>query len=549
MKIFQSATLSADPIQNLDAVTKQYVDAALTTGVASGGLFFTDISPSATGIVGNKQFVPGTTPANRVIFEGIADTNNVRVTLFAEGPSSFYSPTIIVSTVPPQVGGAITATLVEDPSDKRAFTATVDLIGITADTVVTATSSTNATAVATIRRADAGPEIVSLTIGALPGGQTEAKQGDVVTVSGSAPNETVYAEIMSGLAANALSVLVVGAVDSAGAGFKTLTGTFTVSSASGLQAVQARARNTLGTFGSPFTSTNQITLSQIYPIIGARTVTYPASQSAVKNAESATVSATVTNFDTIAYTSSADLVVTAATTYSAAKTVTRASGTYVYGVNNYTITATRTANGAVTTASAAITISNAAPTAAITISGNPARLQSSAIGQNYTVTVTSNQRLNTAPVITPTSGTFVGSWAGGPTAWTRVLRITDADTKGGQTFTATLTNLANVGGSVITSGAAYIVGGFTTRTITFPAFARFAPIGTSVTDITRVSASYTGAAALTRYADTGDYFQGFTIVNSSGVYDPTGTHLYISDASYAGSNTTGTLQLDVVEAA
>lgn len=549
MKIFQNATLSADPVENFDAVTKQYVDSIVVTGVATGGLFFTNISPTSTGIVGSKQYVGNTTPSNKVILEGTSDTNNVRVTLFAEGPSSFYSPTVTVTTVPPQAGGPIVATLVEDANDKRAFTATVDLVGITADTVVTASSSTNAVASATIRRAQAGPEVATLVIGTLPGGQTEAKQGDVVPVTGTVPNTATYAEVISGLAANALSVLTVGAADSAGAGFKTITGTFVVSSASGLQSIQARARNALGTFGGPFTSTNQITLSQVYPIIGARTITYPATQSGLKGTESATVAATVTNFDTISYTSSADLTVTAPTAYAASKTVTRAGGTYVYGVNNYTITATRTSNGAVTTATAAVTIANAAPTAAITITGNPARLQSSPAGQNYTVTVTANQRLNAAPDITPSSGTFTGSWTGGPTAWTRTLRILDTDPKGAQTFTASLTNLANVNGTTLTAGGTYTVGGFPTRTITFPAFARFAPIGTSVTDITKVTSSYTGAAALTRYTDTGDYFQGFTIVDSAGNYDPTGTHLYISDAAFAGSNTTGTLQLDITEAA
>ena len=57
MKIFQHATLTSDPTQAMDAVTKQYVDQAVQTGVggaAQGGLFFTDVSPTTTGIVGSK---------------------------------------------------------------------------------------------------------------------------------------------------------------------------------------------------------------------------------------------------------------------------------------------------------------------------------------------------------------------------------------------------------------------------------------------------------------------------------------------------------------
>lgn len=552
MKIFQNATLTADPVQAFDAVTKQYVDAAVQAGsggVVTGGVFITNISPTSTGIVGSKVYEPNTVPANKVISEATTDTDNVRVTVFAEGGGAFYSPVITITTEPPQAGGPIIATLTEDPNDKRAFTGFADLVGITEDTVITASSSTNGVDTAVIHRAVAGPVVDFITIGALPGTQTEAKAGDVISITGRVANSATYAEIIAGGAAQSLSSLSVGAADSFGTGFKAITGTFVVSNASGVQSITARARNALGTFGDALSSSNSITLNQTYPSIGARSIAYPATQSGIKDSESATVTATVTNADTVAYTSSADLSVANPSTYAAAKTVTRVGGTYVYGTNNYTITATKASNGAVTTASAAVTIAHAAPTAAITIAGNPTRLQSSVAGQNYTITVTANQRLNSAPNITPSSGTFQGSWTGSGTTWTRVLRVTDADAKGPQTFTASLNNLANVVGTTLTAGGAYTVGGFPTRTITFPAFARFAAIGTTVGDFTKVTASYTGAAALTRYADTADHFQGFSIVNASGEYDPNGGYLFISDAAFAGSNTTGTLQLDIAEAA
>lgn len=552
MKIFQNATLSADPVQNMDAVTKQYVDQTVqsaTGAIASAGLFFTNISPTSTGIVGSKQYVPNTVPANKVITEGTTDTNNVTVTLFVEGGASFYSPTVTIVTDPPQAGGNISATITEDTYDKRAFTATAALTNITEDTLVTATSSTGAVATCTIIRAVAGPDVNFITIGSLPGSQTEAKAGDVISITGRVPNDATYAEIIAGGAAASLVVLTVGAADSFGTGFKEISGSFTVSNLSGLQGITARARNALGTFGNNVASTNQITLNQTYPTIGARTITYPATQSGLKGSETATVAATITNYDSVVYSTSADLSVTAPTTYGASKTVTRVGGTYSYGVNNYTITATKASNGAVSTATAAITIADAAPTAAITISGSPTRLRSSPTGQDYTITVTASQRLNTAPSITPSSGTFQGSWSGSGTTWTRVLRIVDSDPKGAQTFTASLTNLANVNGTTLTAGGTYTVGGFPTRTITFAAFERYHAIGTTVVDITKVTASYTGASVLTRYADTDSHFQGFTIVDAAGNYDPTGGYLFISDEAFANSNTTGTLQLDVTEAA
>ncbi len=36
MKIFQNVTLSADPVQSMDAVTKQYVDNTVSSGVITG---------------------------------------------------------------------------------------------------------------------------------------------------------------------------------------------------------------------------------------------------------------------------------------------------------------------------------------------------------------------------------------------------------------------------------------------------------------------------------------------------------------------------------
>ena len=269
----------------------------------------------------------------------------------------------------------------------------------------------------------------------------------------------------------------------------------------------------------------------------------------MKGTESATIAATVTNADTVTYSTSADLTATTTSGYVATNTVTRVSGTYVYGTNNYTITAKKSSNGATTTASTAVSIANAAPTAAISITGNPARLRSTPSGQDYVITVTANQRLNVAPAIVASSGTWQGSWTGSGTTWTRTLRIADVDPKGGQTFTATLTNIANVTGSTLTAGSAYTVGGFPTRTITFSAFERYHAIGTNVVDITKVTASYTGSTVLTRYTDTLSHFQGFTIVDADGNYSPTGGYLFISDADFASSNTTGTLQLDVTEAA
>jgi hypothetical protein len=548
MKIFQSTELSRHPIAEMEAATKFYVDSQVTNGAIVGGLFFTNIAPTSTGIVGSKQYVAGTTPSNIVISEGTTDTNSVTVTLYAEGGSAFFSPTITITTVPAQSGGPIIATLSQSVTGDRVYTATANLTNITADTVVNASSSTNATATTTIRRAAAGPVLDVLTIGGYPGAQTAVKAGDTVTVSGRVANTATYAEIVAGGAAASLVSMTLGADNSFSTGFKTITATVTISGLSGAQTVSARARNALGTYGSTFASTNTITLDQVYPTIGAFSIAYPATQSGLKTGESATVTSTVTNFTTISY-SGTNLSIGSPTTYAASKTASLTGGTYSFGSNNYTISANKAANNSTTTTSTAVTIAAVAPTAAITYSPT-GRMLSSPLGVSYTVTITADQRLASAPSLTASSGTWQGAWTGSGATWTRVLKIVDSDPKGSQTFSAlSMTGLANMSGSTITSGASYTVGGFATRTITFPAFARYAAIGTNIVDITKVTASYTGSTVLTRQTSTADVFQGFTIVDATGTYSPTGGYLMISDVAFAGSNTTGTLQLDVTEAA
>jgi len=550
MKIYQS-TATTDPTQPQEIATKHYVDQQIVSGAIVGGVFFTEIAPTSTGIVGNKKYVANTVPANKVIMEGTADTQNVRVSLVAEGGSAFYSPTITVTTEPALPGSPFTVALSEDTYDKRMFAGYVDLVGVTVDTVVRAKSSTNAEAVVTVKVAEAGPAVQSATIGAYPGTQTEAKNNDVMPISGVVANTATYIEVIASGAAKQVSILGLGAADSAGAGFKTFTGTFTVGTASGSQRATVRARNALGTFGANLQSTNAITLNQTFPTIGARTITYPATQSALKGTETATIAATVTNADTVVYSSSADLSVTDPNTYAATKTVTRVGGNYVVGTNNYTITATKASNGAVSTASSAVSIANAPATAAISIVGNPTRLVSSPDGQLYTVRITANQLLNAAPSLDASSGTWQGAWTFSSGYYSRGLLIKDSDVDGAQLFSnLVLTGLANVVGSTITSGANYNVGGFVRRTLTFPAFAQYVAIGTPINDITKVNSKYAGTASnLTLRNDTSNFQQGFTITDENGVYNPTGGYLFITDADFAGSNTSGTLQLEIEEVA
>lgn len=550
MKIYQSA-VTDDPVLPQEIATKRYVDQQIVSGSAIvGGVFITDITPTGSGIVGAKQFVPNTIPANRVVTSGTADTSSVRVSFVAEGGSAFYSPVVTITTEPPQPGGPITGTLNEDQYDKRMFSGYAD-IQVPVTTVVTVRSNTNATATATVNVAEAGPTTSTVTIGALPGTQTEVKNNDVLPITGIVGNSATYAEVLATGASKAVSSLTLGAADSGGQGFKTVSGTFTVGAGAGAQRASIRARNALGTYGITTQSTNTVTLNQTFPAISARTVTYPAGQSALKGNETATVSATITNADRVTYTAtSPELSIADREVYSVAKTVTRVSGGYVVGSPNYSITATKTSNAATTTATAAVSIADTAPTASIAIVGNPARLTSTPEGRDYVVRVTPNQLLNGNPVLAASSGTWQGAWSFSGGVYSRTLRINDADVDGAQTFNGmVLTNIANVDGNTISAGANYVVGGFVRRTLTFAPFQQTAPIGTNIQDFSKVVAKYAGSSDLTRRTDTSQFFAGFTITNADGTYNPNGGYMFLTDAEFAGSNTTGTLQVEIEEVA
>lgn len=537
-------TLSeASPAGPDSAVRKDYVDAL----VSGAPVFVTDVTPTSGGIVGLKEYAPDTVPSNVVVTDATSDTQTIRVHFLAEASGTSYSPTLTADVG--GVGSFSPDSMTELANTPRVFEGYFDLT-ITQNETITITSSSGATASVDVIYGADGPEATALTIGSYPGSQTEAKAGDTIAYTGTAPNDAVSGDVIATGAASSGSVSL-GAEDSAGAGFKTITGTFVVSGASGTQSLTITLANALGTDGDQVVSSNSITLNQTYPTIGTITVTYPVGQSALKASESADVSSTVTDADTVDYTSSADLSVDTPTVYNATKTVTRVSGNYVYDTNNYTITATKDSNGAVSTSQAAINIANISPTADITISGSPTRLRSSAVGEDYTVVITPNQVLDEAPSLTAGSGVWQGSWVLNGSSWERDLRIDDTDAKGVQSFSSiALPSIAgdSLDGNIINSGGSYTVGGFLARTLTFAAFSQYESIGTSVVDINKTEARYVGVEPdLTLRNDTNNVTSSYTIVDSGGIYDATGDYLFINDVDFANSNTSGTLQVEVEE--
>lgn len=493
--------------------------------------FASNITPSGVGIVSNKVYAQSV-PANMRLQSAVADTENLRVTVLAQG-GLFQAPSVTVN------GEAVTNfTSVSE----NLFTGYVDLV-LAESGDITIASAGGASSTVAVTLATEGPVISMATIGALPGTQTEAKAGDVVAVTGIVANDATSIAVANAGAAASGTISTYGANDSGGAGFKTFSGTFIVANRTGAQAVSLTAQNALGTNGDPTNTANTITLNQAVPTIAAITVAYPAGQGALTVGDTAQVTSVVAGANSVSYAfaaAGATADITDPNVYAATKDLLLNSGTY-HVANNYTITATKASNGAVATRQGIVRIAETAATATIAILGTPARLRTSAAGETYTLRVTPNQLLSGNPDITLEQGTFTGAWSFSGGVYSRTFTLDDTAARGVADVTGTLTNLGLTGSA---ANGTFTVGGLVERTITFDAFARLMPLNALVADFTKTRARYAGQGTdLARRSDTTDVVAAFTLTDEFGVFNANGTHLFLSDAAFAGSNTSGTLQV------
>jgi hypothetical protein len=172
--------------------------------------------------------------------------------------------------------------------------------------------------------------------------------------------------------------------------------------------------------------------------------------------------------------------------------------------------------------------------------------------------------------VTATSGTLT-SFTGSGITWTATLNIADTDPKGAQTFGVTsVVNLANstFTSPTITAGQNYTVGGFTTRNVTIGALEQVVDLGVVIEDPTKVVVEYAGTADPFTYrgTDLSQFQKGWSLVDGSALVYTVGAEPFqnysnfvfsgspsnwflLTDADFAGANTTGTLQITIGETA
>lgn len=243
----------------------------------------------------------------------------------------------------------------------------------------------------------------------------------------------------------------------------------------------SRSTNELG---GGVDETDVVNLNDRYPVIdgvgkGGATghafgIAYPGAQGALKGSEPASVTAPVTFFDAVAYSApGGELDVTPLGVYADPKVVTRIAGSYNVSSDNFRVTANRAANGTQTIVQGVVRIAHVTALATASFSG--ARVRSGiAPGNDTLITLSFNQLMAGTPTMDPAAsrGTFLGSWSGAGSSWTRTLRVPDADNPADNSANAwtniSATNLAGIPTSVITTGPTYIVGGLAQRLLTYP---------------------------------------------------------------------------------
>lgn len=324
--------------------------------------------------------------------------------------------------------------------------------------------------------------------------------------------------------------------------------------------------NNFGTLSDKFTTSDTATLNNgSIPSVNISSISYPSSQQAIKSSESASISNTVSNFDSIIYSSpNNQLSITDSTSYQSSKTATYSSGGYNIdsdgGQNNFKVSASKSSNGITIERQAIVNIANTPLT--LSINNLASKLSSSPSGTSDQFYLQSSQLMLNSPTLSLDSSQSnqsvlsVNSSGTGKTSNSYTITVSDSDTKGTFSFSVTATNLAGITTNSISTNPNYTLAGFSSRTINASPNslgAGLADIGTTVSNASSVNfeniseggAAPNGGTVYTyqSYSDgiqldnSYDVNNKFTICNSSGITDSDGSFVFNLDKLNRSANT------------
>jgi hypothetical protein len=330
----------------------------------------------------------------------------------------------------------------------------------------------------------------------------------------------------------------------------------------GLQGITVSAKNNYGTISDSKSSANTALVNNsIYPSISISNVSYPASQQALKDNESAVISNVVSNYDSVIYSSdNGQLAINQSSTYETSKTVSRSSGSYNISSNNFKITATKNSNGRVVSRSGLVKIAHIP--LSLSITNLSSKLSSSASGLSDNFNLVSSQKLLSSPSLSvdpsQVSPSELAITSSGTNTNSNSYRITvkDSDTKGQFNWQVSATNLAGIVTNSISSNSSYTLEGFQSRQIDCPPTslgAGLAFIGTTVSNTSNVSMENiseggSGPNGGTNYSyqlyadglqldNSYDIDNHFAICNSNGITNSQGDYIFNLDKLNRSANT------------
>lgn len=337
----------------------------------------------------------------------------------------------------------------------------------------------------------------------------------------------------------------------------------------GNQGIIARARARINSSNFIYSDTHDsindsnsfAVLENSFPVISFGSVSYPNNQQALKGQELATVSNTISNFDTVQYTTTNnELNIINPNLYQTQKQIQLNGGTYNISNNNFNIKATKTSNGAVTNSSTVVNIANTP--IQVSILNLAAKLKSSNSGEIYNFEMLGSQKFLSVPSLsiptTQTSPSVLTVRNSGTQTDDNEYSITvsDSDTKGEFYWIVSAENLAGTITTSIISNPSYTLEGFNSRTINASPnslAAGLADIGTEVSNPSGISfenLSEGGVAANggtiydykfyqngTQLDNTFDENNKFTICDSSGLVDSQGSYVFNLDKLNRSANT------------
>ncbi|BDD08555.1 hypothetical protein FUAX_09870 [Fulvitalea axinellae] len=550
-RIFQDDSESKTHGMSSYEIKKRFreVEETLNSGVVSGAnIFVTAVSSPDPSKTVNPAHDPEAVGQN-VIKSLVTNADTLNLTAVWDGGKNWTGNLSVNGTAVAQ------SQISKVSGTHRSFQANITGVDITGKDKIEITVN-GGTLEIPIERLAAAPSISGATFGAYPGSQTELKNGDRIPVTLQLDKAGATRIEFANFGAFGAQTINCGSATASVTVSALVNHNHSGNSPANL-GLRVRTLDANNAKSDWFEIATGLSCNNLTPGFSF-SVAYPTGQTALKDEETATVSNTVSNADTVVYTAPDGqlLFLDSDGSYKSSRNghagqlrVKRNSIDYGYATGR--ITATRDANGKTATRDFDIRIAHTDPQLALIA---PPRLRSGGYAgssaQTHSIRFSANQDIETlTAVIDGDGGELAESVTKlGPNLFQIKIRIDDDVPKGAKNIQVQAVNLA---GKIVNKTESYTVGGFVKRSLTVAAFARETAIGTNVTDTSKLRCSNRSKGTADNNflykASLADEADRYTITGPSGTHNPNGDTWYNLDEANANNNASGNTVIEIEE--